>query len=297
MKDPYAVLGVERTADDKAIQSAYRKLAKTLHPDVNPGKPEAAERFKELSAAYALLSDAEKRARFDRGEIDASGAERPPERRFYQDFGGAAGQQRYQPHNEFGDEDLADLFTRAFGKRGRSGFAAKGEDRHYTLSVNFLEAARGATKRISLPDGRTLDVAIPEGIRDKQVLRLKGKGEPGVGGDPAGDAMIEVSVTPHNMFRREGNDIHIELPVTIKEAVLGAKVQVPTIEGTVTLTIPPNASTGMRLRLKGRGIAGGHQYVDLKIVLPPDADPDLVRFLESWQPEKQFDPRRGMGGA
>jgi DnaJ-class molecular chaperone len=129
------------------------------------------------------------------------------------------------------------------------------------------------------------------------VLRLKGKGEPGVGGDPAGDAMIEVSVTPHNMFRREGNDIHIELPVTIKEAVLGAKVQVPTIEGTVTLTIPPNASTGMRLRLKGRGIAGGHQYVDLKIVLPPDADPDLVRFLESWQPEKQFDPRRGMGGA
>ncbi len=162
--------------------------------------------------------------------------------------------------------------------------------------MDFLDAARGATRRLTLPGGGVLDVAIPAGIRDGQVLRLRGKGGPGVGGDPAGDAMIEVSVTPHPLFRREGNDVYLELPVTIKEAVLGAKVPVPTIEGPVTLTIPPNASTGTRLRLKGRGVAGGHQYVDLKIVLPPDPDPELARFLETWQPQHVFDPRRSMAG-
>jgi DnaJ-class molecular chaperone len=297
MKDPYQVLGVERGASDKAIQAAYRKLAKTHHPDVNPGKPEAAERFKDISAAYALLSDPDKRARSDRGEIDASGAERQPDRPFYRDFSDAAGRGGYSSTEGMDAEDLEELIARAFGKRGRSGFARRGEDLHYTLNVEFLDAANGVTRRITLPDGSTLDVAIPAGIRDHQVLRLRGKGEPGIGGDPAGDAMIEVIVMPHTLFRRDGNDIVLELPVTLKEAVLGAKVPVPTIQGTVTLTIPPNASTGMRLRLKGRGISGGHQYVDLKIVLPPEPEPELAAFLERWQPKKAFDPRRGMVGA
>jgi len=293
MEDPYKVLGVERNASDEAIRAAYRKLAKRHHPDLNPGKKEAEERFKEISGAYELLSDKEKRARFDRGEIDASGAERPQARRFYRDFGDAGGRAKYHSQS-FSDEDLESIFGAAFRDSFARGFAARGADAHYALMVDFLEAANGTVRRLSLPDGRTLDVAIPAGLKGGQVLRLKGQGLPGEGEVPPGDALIEVSVAPHPLFRREGDDVLIELPVTLKEAVLGAKVAVPTIKGPVTLAIPPHSSSGTRLRLKGRGILGGHQYVTLKLVLPHEPEPELADFLKRWQPHHPFDPRKGM---
>ena len=293
MEDPYKVLGVERTATEEAIRAAYRKLAKRYHPDLNPGKKEAEERFKAISGAYDLLSDKEKRARFDRGEIDASGAERPQARRFYRDFGDEGGREKYRSQS-FSPEDLESIFGAAFRERFGHGFAARGADVHYSLVVDFLEAANGTVRRLALPDGRTLDVTIPAGLKDGQVLRLKGQGMPGGGEAAPGDALIEVSVAPHALFLREGDDVLMELPVTLKEAVLGAKVSVPTIKGPVTLTIPPNSSSGTRLRLKGRGILGAHQYVTLKLVLPHEPEPALAEFLKGWQPRHAFDPRKGM---
>ncbi len=297
MEDPYKILGVERNATQAAIRAAYRKLAKRYHPDLNPGKSEAEERFKAINGAYDLLSDPDKRARFDRGEIDASGAERPPERPFYRDFGDAAGRAKYRSEAAFGPDDLESVFGELFRERRSRGFHVRGPDAHYALTVSFLEAANGTVRRLALPDGRTLDVTIPAGLKDGQVLRLKGQGMPGLGDGPPGDALIEVAVAPHPLFRREGNDVVMELPVTLKEAVLGTKVEVPTIKGPVSLKIPPNSNSGTRLRLKGRGIAGGHQQVELKIVLPPHAEPELAAFLERWTPRHPFDPRKGMTGA
>ncbi len=290
MRDPYQALGVDRAATDKAIQSAYRKLAKQFHPDLNQDNPAAMERFKEISVAYGLLSDSEKRGRFDRGEIDANGAEQRPTAR---GPSGGAGT-TYSTESGMSPEDFEDIFNRAFSKRGRTSFSARGEDLRFTLEVEFLDAANGATRRLNLAEGRTLDVTIPPGIKDGQTLRLKGQGTPGTGKGPPGDALIEVRILPHRYFKRDGNDVILELPVTLQEAVLGAKVAVPTIKGAVSLTIPPNANAGTRLRLKERGIAGGHQYIDLKIVLPPERDPDLAAFVEKWKPKAVFDPRKGM---
>ena len=297
MDDPYKVLGIESNATQAAIRAAYRKLAKRYHPDLNPGKPEAEERFKAINSAYDLLSDPDKRARFDRGEIDATGAERPPERPFYRDFGDAAGRAKYRSEAAFGPDDLESVFGDLFRERRSRGFHVRGSDAHYALTVSFLEAANGTVRRLALPAGRTLDVTIPAGLKDGQVLRLKGQGMPGLGDGPPGDALIEVAVAPHPLFRREGNDVVMELPVTLKEAVLGGKVEVPTIKGPVSLKIPPNSNSGTRLRLKGRGIAGGNQQVELKIVLPPHAEPELAAFLERWTPRQSFDPRKGMTGA
>jgi DnaJ-class molecular chaperone len=295
MEDLYTILGVSRNATETEIRSAYRKLAKQHHPDLNPGKKSAEEKFKAIASAYAILSDAEQRARFDRGEIDATGAEKPPERRFYRDFAEDSGQQKYRPGApEFDTEDLESFFSRAFG--GGAGAAARGMDMQYQLTVDFLDAANGAVRRLTLPDGQILDVTIPAGLSDGQVLRLKGKGRAGRGGANNGDALIEVSVAPHPVFGRDGNDVLLELPVTLKEAVLGAKIAVPTITGPVTLGIPPHSNNGTRLRLKGRGIAGGHQYVTLKLVLPPGAEPELAAFLESWTPRHALDPRHAMEG-
>jgi DnaJ-class molecular chaperone len=302
MEDPYKILGVERNATEEAIRAAYRKLAKKHHPDINPGKPEAEERFKAINAAYSLLSDADKRARFDRGEIDASGAERPPERPFYRNYGDQAAGGKYRADfGGAGDEDLEGLFGGAFRDFMRRNANAPGGASHYALTVDFLDAAKGAVKRLTLPDGRTLDVTIPPGLKDGQVLRLKGQGQPSMGEGPPGDALIEVSVAPHKFFRRRGNDIVMTLPVTLKEAVLGAKIAVPTIKGPVNLTIPPNSGTGTRLRLKGRGISeggrpgeAGDQYVELEIVLPHSKEPELAAFLEGWTPRHPDDPRKDM---
>ncbi|MES1990234.1 MAG: J domain-containing protein [Pseudomonadota bacterium] len=300
MDDPYETLGVKRDATAEEIRSAYRKLAKLHHPDLNPGKKEAEDRFKAVSAANDLLSDPEKRGRFDRGEIDASGAERPPERSYYRDFGDAPGGEKYGAGMHFDQDDFSSIFEQVFrqpgGPRAGRTFDARGADAHYALSVSFLDAAVGAKRRLTLPDGQSLDVNIPAGLQNGQVLRLAGKGMPGYGKGGAGDALIEVSVEPHAFFRREGRDVYVELPVTLKEAVLGAKVEVPTISGPVHLTVPANSTSGTKLRLKGRGIKGGNQFVTLKVMLPTDNEAELAEFLKNWTPHHDFDPRKHMGG-
>lgn len=297
-KDPYDILGVQKTADEAAIRAAYRKLAKRHHPDVNPGKPDAAERFKEISAAHDLLSDKDKRARYDRGELDAAGNEVPPQRPFYRDYSETPGREKYRGNAGINPEDLESIFAQAFGAGGARTtgrrFSARGMDAHYQLTVSFLDAANGTTRRITLPDGRTLDVRIPVGVRDGQIIRLKGQGEPGLGDGAPGDALVEITVAPHKLFRREGDDIIIELPVSIQEAVLGATLEVPTIKGSVRLAIPPNSGSGTRLRLRGRGIGSGHQFVELHPMLPPGEEPELAEFLKSWQARQPFNPRADM---
>lgn len=292
MPDPYETLGVRRGDSAEAIRKAYRKLAKRHHPDLNPNDPSAAERFKTINAANDLLSDPERRARFDRGEIDTEGRETPPppppRGQTWRDYAGS------QPYGGggtggFAAEDLEDLFGHAFseGVGGR-----RGRDAHYTLSISFLEAINGGVRRVTLPDGRLLDVTIPPGVRDGHVLRLRGQGSKGPRG--AGDALVEISVAPHAYFRREGDDVILDLPITMKEAVLGASVEVPTAKGRVRLSIPPGSGTGTRLRLKGRGVGEGHQYVVLKPVLPQGAEPALAEFLRGWTPAHELDPRAGL---
>ncbi len=297
MQDPYRILGVQRSDNAAAIRAAYRKLAKTHHPDLNPGKPEALERFKEISVAYELLSDKDKRARFDRCEIDAAGNEVRQEQPYYRDFadaaGPGAGHQKYR--RSVDPDDLDSIFAQAFGARGGSqSFNARGRDAQYTLTIGFLDAANGTTRRISMPEGRTLDVRIPAGVLDGHTMRLKGQGLPGYGEGAAGDALVEITVAPHPLFHREGDDIIIELPVTLREAVLGASLEVPTIKGKVRLTVPPGSGTGTRLRLRGRGIREGHQFVQLHVMQPPGEEPELAAFLESWTPQNPFNPRAGL---
>lgn len=296
MRDPYQVLGVSKTASADEIKKKYRQLAKKLHPDLNPGNAEAAAKFKDVSAAYDLLSDAQKRARFDRGEIDASGAERP-DRQYYRAYADSAEGAKYG--GSFEGEDLfADLFGRA---RGGREFKIRGTDVSYVMPVEFLEAAAGAKKRVTMADGSVLDVNIPPGTEDRQTLRLKGQGQPGFGGAPAGDAYIEVHIQPHAFFTRKDNDVHVELPVSLAEAVLGGRITVPTIDGDVAMTIPKGANTGTTLRLKGRGIVDrkskqrGDEYVKLKVVLPEGEDPELARFVESWDKGRADDVRARLG--
>jgi DnaJ-class molecular chaperone len=296
LKDLYETLGVERSASSEAIQKAYRRLAKKLHPDLNPGNKDSEERFKEISVAYGLLSDADKRARYDRGEIDATGAEKPRQR-FYKDFAaeGAADQpnQSYSGFTDFADHDiLSELFRRGVNY-------ARGPDVHYHLPIEFLEAITGETKRLTLPEGGTLDVTIPAGIQDGQVLRLRGKGRPGVGEGEAGDALVEIAVKPHRFFTREGNNIYLELPVTLSEAILGARINVPTPTGSVTMTVPKGSNTGTVLRLRGKGVPrrnGGHgdELLKLKVMLPEQPDAELEAFAAGWQGGKAYDPRQDM---
>jgi DnaJ-class molecular chaperone len=296
---PYEVLGVKPDASADEIRNVYRRLAKRFHPDLNPGKPEAEARFKEISAAYDLLSDPEKRARYDRGEIDETGAERPP-RGYYRGHAEGAQGWRYQPEGEMDLSDLEDLFA-AFGSGGRQrragNFRARGADRHFTLTVDFVTAATGGKQRLSLAPEEWLDVTIPPGIEDGQVLRLRGEGGQGFGGGSAGDALIEVRVAPHPLFRRDGDNILLELPVSLSEAVLGGRVAVPTVTGPVTMTIPKGSDTGKQLRLRGKGIQKknpGDEIVTLKVVIGESSDPELAAFLEKWTPQNRFDPRQGM---
>ena len=296
MKDPYEILGVQRTADEAAIRAAYRKLAKTHHPDVNPGKPDAATRFGEISSAYDLLSDKDKRARFDRGEIDAEGHEVYQQRQYYRD---TPGTENYQSAGGFSQEDLEAFFAQQFGQAGRrsdwgaTGRVRPGRDMQYSLTVSFVDAAGGTTRRLSLPDGKTLDVRIPPGTEDGHVLRLRGQGGPGYNGGPAGDALIEVTVAPDPRFHRDGDDIITDVPVSLSEAVLGTSLEVPTIHGPVRLSIPPGSGTGTRMRLRGKGIRQGHQFVQLQVVVPPGDEPELAEFLKTWTPKATFNPREG----
>jgi DnaJ-class molecular chaperone len=307
---PYEVLGVKRDAGADEIRKAYRKLAKEFHPDLNPGKPAAEARFKAVTAAYDILSDPEKRGRYDRGEIDESGAERP--RYSYRPHAEGAHGWKYEPQGEMNPEDLEDLFAMfgggragrgaAGGRRAGGGFSMPGPDRQFALTIDFVEAATGGRKRLALSPDEWLDVTIPPGIEQDQVLRLKGKGAPGFGGGPPGDALIEIHVAPHPFFRREGDDIHVELPVSLAEAVLGARVPVPTVTGPVTMTIPKGSDTGTRLRLRGKGVhRRGHavadQYVTLRVVIGVSGDPELARFLEDWAKNHPVNPRRDMEAA
>lgn len=304
--DPYDILGVSKNATQAEIKKAYRKLAKALHPDLSPGDKGKAAQFQKVGAAYDILGDPEKRRRFDAGEIDASGHEKP-ERQYYRQYAGEDPERRYQSTAGFDDfEDVSDIFSDLFGGRGRAhrgsaqGFAARGGDLRYHLDVDFLDAARGAKRKVPLPDGQTIDLSIPAGVRDGQTLRLRGKGQPGMGGGPAGDAYVTISVKPHPMFRRDGNDIEIDLPITFDEAVLGGKVEVPTLAGPVSMGVPKGASSGQRLRLKGKGIKpakgqAGDQFVRLKIILPDRIDSDMEDLARRWRETASHDPRKTMG--
>ena len=299
--DLYQVLGVDKTASQKEIRAAHRARVKKHHPDLNPGDKRAEETFRKVQAAYDILSDEEKRRRYDAGEIDAAGKEAP--RQFYREYA-AAGDHPYA--SSAGFDDIGDIFADILRAQQHGGenvhIHAHGGNVGYRMEVSFLEAVNGAKKRVTMADGKTLDITIPPGHRDGQILRLRGKGIPGLGGGSPGDANVEVHVKPHPTFHRRGRDILVNLPIALNEAVLGAKVTVPTVRGSVTMTIPPGSNTGDTLRLKGKGVAAlgkqaaGDQLVTLSVVLPKQIDAGLAAFLEDWAKDHGYDPRRGMEG-
>jgi len=304
VEDPYKVLGVPRTASEEEIRRTYRKLAKELHPDLNPSNQASAEeRFKKVSAAYDIVGDPEKRKQYDRGEIDANGEQRRTYQRAHaggSPFGGRGSAGR--PGEDFG---FGDIFSDLFGsmRGGRSAdtgmpFRVRGQDVRYTLEVDFLEAVNGTTKRVTMPEGGVLDLNVPEGVADGQVLRLRGKGGLASRGGEPGDALVEVRVRPHAQFKRSGDDITLDLPIAIDEAVLGGKVEVPTISGRVQLTIPKGTSSGRVFRLKGKGVRNGttgttgDQLVSVYIVLPDKIDDELSYFLSEWRLKHRYNPGR-----
>ena len=313
--DPYTTLGVARNASEKDIKSAYRKLAKELHPDRNKDNPQASERFSKVTNAYDLLSDKDKRAQFDRGEIDADGNPANP----FAGMGGGGGfrpnggQRGYRAEDFQGfgteDVDLGDIFEGLFGGRGpRGGPGAgpfggaqqrrgpqKGADIAYKLRVPFVEAATLKDQRITLADGKTIDLKLPKGVEDGTQMRLKGKGEQGPGG--TGDGLVTIAIDRHTLFRREGDDVRNDLPITLDEAVRGGKVRVPTVDGPVMMTIKPGTNGGSVLRLKGKGFTRkngtrGDQLVTLEIQLPEQLD-ELAERLDGWKDES--DPRSKLG--
>ena len=299
--DPYKELGVSRGASAAEIKAAFRKLAKQLHPDTNPDDKAKLERFQRVTAAFDLLGDAEKRAKFDRGEIDADGREQ------YRGggFGGGAGGAGGNPFGQggagggFDNIDLEELFGR-FGGAGRAtggrgfGGGGKGQDVRATLDISLEDSISGATRRIQFSDGRTLDVAIPKGAADGQTIRLRGQGAPGR--TEAGDALIELKIAPHPVFRVDGADLTMDLPVSVPDAVLGGKVQAQTPEGPVSVTIPKGSNSGQTLRLKGRGALVGGRRGDLKarivVTLPDAADDTLIKFAEDWRAKRPYKPGR-----
>ncbi len=293
-RNPYLVLGLSPKATDAEIRSAFRQLAKKHHPDRNPDDKKSEDRFKEVSAAFDILGDPERRKKYDRGEIDDDGRERPnpfhqwTQREARGGASGHAGGHAGGPGAGASYEDFSDIFSDLFGARGQrgGGHHMRGRDVRYRLEVDFLDAVNGAKKRVTMPDGRTLDLAIPVGFEDGQTLRLKGQGEKSPGG--AGDVYVEVKVKPHALFERKGDDIHIDAPISLKEAVLGGKITAPTIAGDVSVNVPKYSSSGTVLRLKGRGVpkrtgGAGDQYVKLKIVLPDGGDQELEEFVRKWK--------------
>jgi DnaJ-class molecular chaperone len=309
--DPYQVLGVPRTASADEIRKAFRKLAKANHPDTNPNNKAAEERFKQVSGAFDILGDAAKKKKFDAGEIDADGRET------FGGFarGGQGGPWGPPPGGGFGGAgahgasfegvDLGDILGEMFGgaRGGRAGgqgggfggFSQRGSDVRARLEIDLEDAIRGAKKRIAFSDGRTIDVTIPKGAQEGQTLRLKGQGSPGRAGP--GDAFIELAIAPHPTYRREGETLVMDVPVTAYDAVLGGKVEAPTPDGPVTLTIPKGSNTGARLRLKGRGLADargvrGDLFARLVVTLPDTPDPELEKFAEDWRRSRPYAPKR-----
>jgi DnaJ-class molecular chaperone len=324
MRDPYDVLGVSKGASAAEIKNAFRRQAKRLHPDANKHDPRAASRFAELNAAYEILGDDSKRKAFDRGEIDAQGK---PKFQGFEDFGRAGGfrgfgSDGFRPGNARGFSGFGgfeDLLKEAFGggRNSRAGFgfgssggsffeqdaadaglAGNGQDVTAALTITLPEAAKGAKKRVRLPTGKDVDVKIPPGLASGQQIRLKGQGLSGTRGN--GDLLISVSVAPHPVFERVGSDLRIELPIALHEAVLGARVRVPTLDGEVELTIPPGTSSGRTFRLKGQGFPAregkGDLLANVRIVLPEGRDGDLEELMRKWRAKKAYDPRKGMVG-
>jgi DnaJ-class molecular chaperone len=297
-QDPYQELGVSRQASADEIRRAFRKLAKQLHPDKNPGNKAAEERFKRVSAAFDFLDDPDRRKKYDAGEIDADGRETMRGFSGGGPFGG--GFQGGRGGAAFEDVDLSEILGEMFAGRGgqRGGFNAgpqRGSDVRARVEIDLEDAIRGGRRRIAFSDGRTIDVTIPKGAAEGQVLRLKGQGSPGRAG--AGDALIEIAIRAHALFRREGDNLVMDLPVSVPDAVLGAKVEAPTPEGPVTLTVPKGSNSGSTLRLKGRGLPGargvrGDLLARLMVMLPEARDAELERFAESWRKSRPYAPKR-----
>ena len=308
-QDPYKELGVPHTASDDEIRKAFRKLAKQLHPDKNPGDKAAEERFKRVSGAFDIVGDADKRKKFDRGEIDADGREA------MRGFSGGDPFRRGGPGGpsagggpfggggfggQFDGADLNDILGEMFGRAGSRGGGfggpAKGADVRAKLDIDLEEAIQGAKKRIAFSDGRTIDVTIPKGAAEGQVMRLKGQGSPGRAG--SGDALIELNIRPHPIFHREGETLVMDLPISVPDAVLGAKVEAPTPDGPVSLTVPRGSNSGQMLRLKGRGLVSaqggprGDLLARLQVMLPDAHDEALEKFAEKWRKDRPYAPRR-----
>lgn len=304
--NPYSVLGVSKDASAAEIKKAYRRIAKDCHPDLKPGDAKAEAKFKAAAAAYDLLKDPETRAKFDRGEIDASGQERP-QQQYYREYAETAGNP-YRAGGGVEDDDMSDIFAQFFGNRGNGGFSggrarefhAPGHNVNYSLQISFLDAVFGATQKLTLPSGDRIEVNIPAGITDGQTIRLRGKGAPGYGEGPPGDALVTIRVADHPVFKREGDDIRITLPITIDEAVLGGKVPAPTIDGRVNVTVPEGTSSGKTLRLRGKGVRKrgsdkrGDQLIELSVVMPDKIDDELKQFMQNWRKSHSYDPRKGM---
>ena len=312
MRDPYTVLGVAKSATADEIKKAYRRLAKKFHPDQNKDDPKAKEKFSEANSAYEIVGDEKKRGQYDRGEIDGDGK---PKFQGFEGFGagapggfrrsGAAGGPEHFEFNVGGNAgfDPSDLFGDLFGGRARRGArtaAPRGEDVAGTVSVSLVDAVTGASSRVVLPSGRVLEVKIPEGMEDGKQIRLKGQGNPSPLGGEAGDAIITVRVQPHPYFKLDGRDLRADLPITLYEAALGGKVQVPTLGGAVEMTLPPWSNSGRTLRLRGKGLpASGKQpagdlLVTLRVTLPEKPDADLEALMLKWQSEKPYDPRKDL---
>ena len=309
MADLYSTLGLQRGASETDIKKAYRRLAKELHPDRNKDNPKASERFSEVAGAYDILSDADKRAQYDRGEIDEHGNPRAPFG-FHPGggrggFGGGQGENAHFEFNEGGD--IGDIFADLFGGGGRrrggpfAGAAGraqrKGADVAYRLQVPFEEAAALKAQRVTLSNGKTIDLKLPPGVESGRQMRLAGQGEPGPGGN--GDALVTIDIKPHRFFKRDGDDVRLDLPVRLDEAVLGAKVRVPTVDGAVMVTIPAGSTSGKTLRLKGRGFhstaaARGDQLVTLMIDVP-SGDSALEDFARGWAASAVYNPRADLG--
>jgi DnaJ-class molecular chaperone len=335
MRDPYEVLGVDRKASAADVKSAFRRLAKKLHPDANKNDPKAASRFAEVNAAYEILGEEDKRKAFDRGEIDAEGK---PRFHGFEGFGGGAGPRSgagfgggFGPETEFetfsfgpegftrgarrgragaagggGFGGFEDILREAFAGAARRGGGTTFEGEDFgggaganvaaALTLSLPDAAHGVSQRVRLPSGKDVEVKIPAGIANGQQVRLRGQGMAGPGG--AGDLLITVSIAPHHTFTLDGNDIRLDLPVTLYEAALGAKVRVPTLDRPVELTIPPGTSGGRTFRLKGKGFPAkdgrGDLLATVRIALPPQTDPEFEALMKKWQTEKPYDPRKDM---
>lgn len=316
MRDPYDVLGVSKSASAADIKKAYRQLAKKYHPDRNKDDVKAKERFAEINTAYEIVGDEKKKAQFDRGEIGADGKPRG-----FEGFGAGGGPRGWRGRTGGGDQhfefhfggdapggrggfDPSDIFSELFGgARRRAGPqpSARGEDVAAAAVVPLETLVKGGAARVILPSGRTLEVKIPAGMEDGKQIRLRGQGAAGAPGGEPGDALVTVKAAPHPYFKVDGHDLRLELPVTVYEAALGAKIAAPTLDGKVELTVPPGSNGGRALRLRGRGLpatdgkAAGDLYVSLKIMLPEAMDAETEARLRAWRDAAPYDPRARMG--